>query len=73
MLRRREPHGAWPTTTSTTVAEPQELAPADDLYALAEDFEPGEPGDVIAYQEVTGLDVDGTVLPRPLPLGVARG
>jgi pimeloyl-ACP methyl ester carboxylesterase len=47
---------------STTIAVVQELAPADDLYALAEDFEPGEPGDVIAVQEIDGLDVDGTVL-----------
>jgi pimeloyl-ACP methyl ester carboxylesterase len=55
-----------PTTaadgTGTTIAVIQPLASSDDLYALAEDFEPGEPGAVIAYQEVTGLDVDGTVL-----------
>ncbi|MEQ1788730.1 MAG: alpha/beta fold hydrolase [Acidimicrobiales bacterium] len=44
------------------MAEIQELAAADDLYAVADDFAPGEPGDVIAVQEVEGLDVDGTVL-----------
>lgn len=41
---------------------PVELAPDEDLYALAEDFQPGEPGEVIAVQEVEGVDVDGTVL-----------
>jgi fermentation-respiration switch protein FrsA (DUF1100 family) len=50
------------TTTSAATAEVQQLAEDDDLYALAEDLAPGEPGDLIAYQEVTGLDVDGTVL-----------
>lgn len=48
-------------TTTTTVAEIQELAESDDLYALAEDIEPGEPGEVIAVQELGGLDVPGTV------------
>jgi fermentation-respiration switch protein FrsA (DUF1100 family) len=51
-----------PSSTTTTIAEVQELAESDDLYALAEDVEPGEPGDLIAVQEVPGLDVDGTVL-----------
>jgi len=51
-----------PESSSTTVAQVRELAESDDLYALANNFEPGEPGDVIAVQEVSGLDVDGTVL-----------
>ena len=37
----------------------QEVAPGDDLYALAEDFEPGEPGEVIAVQPIGGLDLRG--------------
>jgi pimeloyl-ACP methyl ester carboxylesterase len=49
-------------STTTTLAGPVEVAPADDLYALAEPLTPGAPGDVIAVQEVTGLDVDATVL-----------
>ena len=49
-------------TTTTTVPAIQELAAEEDLYALADDLQPGEPGDVIAVQEVEGLDVDGTVL-----------
>lgn len=57
-----EPAATEDGTTTTTVAEIQELATADDLYAVADDFAPGEPGDVIAVQEVDGLDVDGTVL-----------
>ncbi|MET0728182.1 MAG: lipase family protein [Acidimicrobiales bacterium] len=53
-----------PTSVATTEAstEPVELAPEDDIYALAEDLPPGEPGEVIAVQEVEGLDVDATVL-----------
>ena len=48
--------------TSAVGAAVTEVAPDDDLYALAEDFEPGEPGDVIAVQEVEAAAVDGTVL-----------
>lgn len=54
--------GATDASTTTVPAGPVELAPTDDLYALAEPLTPGEPGDVIAVQEVTGLDVDATVL-----------
>jgi pimeloyl-ACP methyl ester carboxylesterase len=43
-------------------AAPIEVATDDDLYALAEDFEPGEPGEVIAVQEVDTDAVDATVL-----------
>lgn len=53
------------STTSTTVVEPTgpvEVAPGDDLYALAEPLAPGEPGDVIAVQPVDDVDVAGTVL-----------
>lgn len=50
------------TTTTTVAAGPVEVAPAEDIYALAEPLTPGKPGDVIAVQEVTGLDVDATVL-----------
>jgi pimeloyl-ACP methyl ester carboxylesterase len=59
---------AEPTTSGgeqeaeTGPVTPMELAPDEDLYALAEDVEPGEPGDVIAVQEVEAPDVDGTVL-----------
>jgi pimeloyl-ACP methyl ester carboxylesterase len=56
-----DPPSASDGTTSTTVAEVQELAESDDLYALADDLQPGEPGDLIAVQELEGLDVDGTV------------
>jgi pimeloyl-ACP methyl ester carboxylesterase len=56
-----DPPSASDGTTSTTVAEVQELAESDDLYALADDLQPGEPGDLIAVQEVEGLDVGGTV------------
>ena len=53
---------AVPTTVSTVPAI-TEVAPGADLYALAEGpLDPGAPGDVIAVQEVPGLDVDGTVL-----------
>ena len=55
---------AAPTTTTTTESRsgPVELGPDDDIYALAEDLEPGDPGDVIAVQELTDIDVDATVL-----------
>ncbi len=50
-------------TTVSTVPAVTEVASDVDLYALAEGpLQPGEPGDVIAIQEVPGLDVDGTVL-----------
>ena len=50
-------------SSSTTVASAVvEVAPDGDLYALAEGpLEPGEPGDVIAVQEVAGVPVEGTV------------
>jgi acetyl esterase/lipase len=56
--------GAAAVTTTTTITIPavQEVAATEDLYALAEDLAPGEPGDVIAVQEVDGVDLDGTVL-----------
>jgi predicted esterase len=54
--------GSGTTEPPAGDATPVELAPDEDLYALAEDIEPGEPGDVIAVQEVEGLDIDGTVL-----------
>ncbi len=50
------------STTTAEPASPVEVAPGDDLYALAEPLGPGEPGDVIAVQEVEGLDVEATVL-----------
>jgi pimeloyl-ACP methyl ester carboxylesterase len=49
-------------TTTTSIPAVQEVAAGEDLYALAEDLPPGEPGDVIAVQEVDGIDLDGTVL-----------
>jgi acetyl esterase/lipase len=48
--------------TSEAGAAVVEVDPDDDLYALADDIEPGAPGDVIAVQEVEGLPVEGTVL-----------
>jgi fermentation-respiration switch protein FrsA (DUF1100 family) len=54
--------GTADESTTTVPAGPVEVAPADDLYALAEPLTPGEPGDVIAVQAVTGLDIDATVL-----------
>lgn len=63
--RDREDHAApqeSTTATTTTASDIQELAAGDDLYARAADLEPGEPGDVIAVQEVEGHDVNGTVL-----------
>lgn len=54
---------ASPDTTASTVPAVMEVAPDADLYALAEGtLDPGEPGDVIAFQEVPGLEIDGTVL-----------
>ncbi len=56
---------AGPTTTGAAIAPAvQELSPEEDLYALAEDLEPGQPGDVIAVQELdeVGAEVTGTML-----------
>lgn len=54
---------ASPDTTASTIPAVMEVAPDADLYALAEGtLDPGEPGDVIAFQEVPGLEIDGTVL-----------
>lgn len=50
------------TTTTSVAPGPAELGPDDDLYALAENIEPGEPGDVIATQEIPAGDLDATVL-----------
>jgi acetyl esterase/lipase len=49
-------------TSGAGPVAPVELAPDEDIYALADDFEPGEPGEVIAVQDVEGADIDGTVL-----------
>ncbi len=57
-----EGDGEVTTTTVDTSASVVEVAPEGDLYALAEDLQPGEPGDVIAVQEVPGAAVDATVL-----------
>jgi pimeloyl-ACP methyl ester carboxylesterase len=53
-----------PDTDPSTETAPalQELAPDEDLYAVADDLQPGEPGDLIAVQEVEGASIDGTVL-----------
>ena len=50
------------STTADRAASPIEVAPQDDLYAHARPLTPGEPGDVIAVQDVAGVDVHGTVL-----------
>jgi pimeloyl-ACP methyl ester carboxylesterase len=49
-------------TTTTEPAGPTEVPASGDLYALAEPLAPGEPGDVIAVQEVSVPTVDATVL-----------
>ena len=56
--------GPSSATTSTTkgAAAPVEVPATGDLYALATPLAPGEPGDVIAVQAVSGVDVDATVL-----------
>lgn len=54
--------GAAASSTTTAPTSPVELAPGDDLYALAEPLRAGEPGEVIAVQEVEGLEVAATVL-----------
>lgn len=54
--------GAGTPQETTTTTRVEELAPDDDLYALADDFEPGEPGEVIALQEVEVAGLDATVL-----------
>ncbi len=43
-------------------ASPVEVPATGDLYALAAPLAPGQPGDVIAVQEVDGMDVAATVL-----------
>jgi len=53
--------GAGATTTTAGAAAPVELEAEENLYALAEDLEPGEPGDLIAMQPVAASDVAGTV------------
>lgn len=65
-----------PDATTTTAVAPDDgevggtdgfpagvavLEAGDDLYALAEDLEPGEPGQPIAVQPVDGTDLDATV------------
>lgn len=51
-----------PTTTTLGATETVELDAGDDIYALAEDMAPGEPGEVIAVQELDAPEIDGTVL-----------
>jgi pimeloyl-ACP methyl ester carboxylesterase len=50
-----------PATTTVAAGAAAVLDESDDLYALAEDFEPGEPGEVIAVQPISGTDLPGTV------------
>lgn len=53
------------TSPSTRVAGPAtgaELSPSADLYSRAEPLAPGKPGDVIAVQEVEGVDIAARVL-----------
>lgn len=50
------------STTTTSPVDAEILGPDDDLYALAESLAPGEPGDVIAVQDLPGLEVDGRVM-----------
>ena len=50
------------STTTTESPAPVEVPAEDDLYALAEPLTPGEPGDVIAVQELAGLVDEATVL-----------
>lgn len=54
---------ASPSATEDAASRVVELAADDDLYAVAAGpLAPGSPGQVIAVQEVEGLDVDATVL-----------
>jgi hypothetical protein len=50
------------TSSAAASASVVQVAPEEDIYALADDLQPGEPGDVIAVQEVPGVDIGGTVL-----------
>ena len=56
-----EGEGAAASGAATSGTGPTEVPPDEDLYALAESFEPGEPGEVIAVQEVPGTGLPGTV------------
>lgn len=51
-----------PIAPEDEAGQPVEVPADGDLYALAEPLAPGEPGDVIAVQEVEGLDTQATVL-----------
>lgn len=53
---------ADPIAPEEEADEPVEVPADGDLYSLAEPLTPGEPGDVIAVQEVEGLDTPATVL-----------
>ncbi|MEO7429319.1 MAG: lipase, partial [Acidimicrobiales bacterium] len=57
--------GSSSTSSSSSVpksASPVEVPATGDLYALAAPLASGQPGDVIAVQEVDGVDVAATVL-----------
>jgi acetyl esterase/lipase len=60
------PTGAAPSTTESSrpsgaSTEVVRLGPEEDLYALADQLEPGSPGDLIAVQAVDS-DLSGTLL-----------
>jgi len=61
-----EPSAEQPESTVESTGEQPaavaRLGPGEDIYALAEDLEPGEPGDLIAVQEVDADIAGGTVL-----------
>jgi pimeloyl-ACP methyl ester carboxylesterase len=50
------------STTTTGSSGPTEVPADGDIYALAEPLPAGQPGDVIAVQEVDMADVAGTVM-----------
>lgn len=50
------------TSGAVSSADPLELGPRENLYGYARELTPGDPGDVIAVQVVTGVDVAATVL-----------
>jgi pimeloyl-ACP methyl ester carboxylesterase len=54
--------GAGVASTTTSIPGVTELGPDEDIYALAEDIDPGEPGDVIAVQPVDAPGLSATLL-----------
>ena len=73
VLRRRRAPLRWPTTTSTHRRRRAGAGADRRPLRAGRGLRAGRARRRHRLQEVTGLDVDGTVLPGPVPLGVARG